>query len=128
MVKSYIAPQIGCVRLRDVTKHDIQVMLNSVSSAGHIRTAEQLRETIKQVIAGAQDAGLLVSCNTAGLATPKRTVTEKCELSDTDIQAILNAEMGLKKKLYRIAIIHRLAPGRGSGVNCGGYLGCCDGH
>lgn len=98
ILKNYINPIIGTVKLSQLKKHMLQECIDRAADAGYIRTAEIVRQTVEQLIHAAIDEQYLYVDITRGLTVPKRQKTEKRALTKQEEKAIDKADLTLKQR------------------------------
>lgn len=104
IVNSYIIPSIGNIRLRNIKKSDLQIMING--NSGHYRTCEQIRMTIKQILEAAIDEGLIYKNVAQNLSLPPKIVQEKRALSDDEKAGIKNADFTDYEKVFVYILLY----------------------
>lgn len=97
-VEKHIKPNIGDIRLSALKKHHIQGLLNNIVQNGHLRTAEQVRLTIKQIINQALIEEYIYKDITIGLSLPKHEKPVKRALSAAEKDIIKRAELSAKER------------------------------
>lgn len=103
-VYKYIVPELGSIRLRELKKSDIQLMINRHSH--HRRTCEQLRMTIRQMVSSAIEEGLLYKNVTTNIKLPPKIKIEKRALLDIEKKAISEAEFTDKQKAFIYILLY----------------------
>ncbi len=88
------------IRLSSLKKHQIQEILNEISSTGALRSAEIALLTVRQIIKSAIDEQYIYVDCTRGLTVPKRPTKEKRALTDDEIQLIKEAELTAKERAF----------------------------
>jgi len=104
MVYSYIIPNIGDIRLKDLKQSDIQLMINKY--ADHYRTCEQIRMATRQMLDAAIDDGLLYKNVGLKIKLPPKYKEEKRPLTDIEKKAIRKAEFTDKEKAFVYILLY----------------------
>lgn len=104
IVNKYIIPDLGSIRLKDLKKSDIQLMINKHSS--HYRTCEQIRMTIRQMLNSAIDDGLIYKNVCANIKLPPKQKEDKRALTELEKSSIKGAEFTLKEKAFVYTILY----------------------
>jgi integrase len=104
IVYNHIIPSIGDIKLRDLTKSDIQLMINKNSE--HYRTCEQIRMATKQMLEGAIDDGLIYKNVGLKIKLPPKYQKEKRALTNTEKKAISKVNFTDKEKAYVYIILY----------------------
>lgn len=104
MVYSYIIPNLGDIRLRDLKQSDIQLMINK--KAAHFRTCEQIRMSIRQMLDAAIDDGLLYKNVGLKIKLPPKYKEEKRPLTDIEKKAISKTEFTDKEKVFVYILLY----------------------
>lgn len=105
MVK-HIVNKLGDYRLADLKKYMLQELLNEKIAEGHIRTAETIRLTLKQLISAAIDEQYIYVDITKGLSVPKEQKAEKEPLSDDEIKSIMDADLSVKERAFLYLLLY----------------------
>lgn len=104
MVFSHIIPGIGDIRLRDLKKSDIQIMINK--NAEHFRTCEQLRMTVKQMLTAAVEDGLIYKNVGLNIKLPPKYKEEKRPLTEAEKTAIKKTVFTVKENTFIYIILY----------------------
>lgn len=99
-IENHIIPTLGSVRLNSLKKHQIQELLNTTVQAGHHRTAELIKLTIKQIMEQALIEEYVYKDITCGLSLPKKTKSEKRALTENEKTLIQKAELNDKERAF----------------------------
>ena len=109
-VYSHIIPSLGTIRLRDLKKSDVQMMINN--NKEHRRMCEQIRMTVKQMLFAAIDEGLLYKHVALNIKLPPKVKKEQRPLTDIEKKAIKKADLTPKEKAF-VYILTYCGPRRG---------------
>lgn len=104
MVFNHIIPELGNIKLRDLKKSDIQIMINK--KAEYFRTCEQLRMTTRQMLDGAIEDGLIYKNVGLKINLPPKYKEEKRPLTDTEKAAIKKTDFTIKEKVFIFIILY----------------------
>lgn len=104
MVYSYIIPNIGDIRLKDLKQSDVQIMINK--KAAHFRTCEQIRMATRQMLDAAIDDGLIYKNVGLKIKLPPKYKEEKRPLNDIEKKAISKAEFTDKEKVFVYILLY----------------------
>lgn len=99
-VNNYIIPHLGMVRLNALKKHQIQEVLNKIVQDGHIRTAEHVRLTIRQIIKQAIIEEYIYKDVTIGLSLPSAPEPQKRVLTGAEKKLIEIADLSPKERAF----------------------------
>lgn len=98
IVYKHIIPSLGDIRLKELVKSDIQLMINKAYDTP--RTCQQIRMTINQILEGAIDDGLIYKNVCKDLTMPKYKAAEKDSLPNIVNKALDIAVLTDKEKAY----------------------------
>lgn len=103
-VFNHIIPELGAIRLRDLKKSDIQIMINK--RANYRRTCEQLRMATRQMLDSAIEDGLIYKNVGLKINLPPKYKEEKRPLTDVEKAAIKKTDFTDKEKVYVYIILY----------------------
>lgn len=98
IVYKHIIPEIGFKKLADVSKTDIQQIVNDRME--HRRTCEQIVLTLKQIFDSAIDDNILTVNVCKKIELPPKTASTKRALTETEKKAILKADFTDRERAY----------------------------
>lgn len=104
IVYGHIIPNLGDIRLKDLKKSDIQLLINK--KADYYRTCEQIRMTVKQMLNGAIDDGLLYKNVGLNIKLPPKYKEEKRPLTETEKEAIKKTVFSEKEKAFVYILLY----------------------
>lgn len=104
MVYRYIIPSIGDIGLMDLRRSDVQLMING--HAKHYRTCELIRMTIKQMLDGAMEDGLIYRNVASKIKLPPRPKSESRPLTEVEKRAIPKARFTDKEKVFVYILLY----------------------
>lgn len=104
IVYKHIIKNIGNIRLRDLRRSDIQLMINKNSE--HRRTCEQIKMSVKQMLDSAIEEGILYKNVAIKISLPTKQRTEKRSLNELEKKAIKNADFDLKEKAFIYILLY----------------------
>lgn len=102
----HIVKALGTYRLSDLKKHMLQTLLNKRVAEGHIRSAEVIRLTLKQMISAAIDEQYIFVDISKGLTVPKQQKNEKEPLNLDEVEQIKAAELTVKEKAFVYTLLY----------------------
>ena len=102
----HIKNALGSIRLSALKKHMLQNLLNQRVADGHIRSAEVIRLTLKQLISAAVEEQYMGIDISKGLTVPKRAKAEKVPLSDEEIKQLLDADLTPKERAFICLLLY----------------------
>ena len=103
---NHIVKELGTYRLSDLKKHMLQTLLNKRVEEGHIRSAEIIRLTLKQMIAAAIDEQYIFVDISKGLTVPKSQKSEKKPLSLDEVARIKGSELTVKERAFIYVLLY----------------------
>jgi integrase len=118
LVRRYIEPKIGAIRLDKLTAEQVQAMLNALRVEGlSPRTVQYVRSTFRAALEQAIKWGYIAR-NVAAATEPPRGVTPKMKaLNQQQAQLLLDAAKGHRlEALYRVALSYGLRRGEVLGL------------
>jgi len=101
---SYIIPNLGKIRLRELKQSDIQLMINK--NAEHFRTCEQIRMSTRQMLDSAIEDGLIYKNVGLKIKLPPKYKEEKRALTAVEKKAISKTEFTDKEKTFIYLILY----------------------
>lgn len=98
IIEKHINEEIGHILLNELTKSDIQRLINS--RADKYRTCEQIRMTLNQILNSAAEDNLIFRNPCTGIELPNRPRSDKRCLTDIEKAAIKKAEFTEMEKAF----------------------------
>lgn len=95
---TYILPEIGHIKLTDITKNDIQCIITN--NFVHARTCQQIRLTVSQIMDHALDDDLINKNPCKRLTMPESNSTTKRPLTKLELQGVKNANFTDREKAF----------------------------
>jgi len=104
MVYRYIIPDIGDVGLMDLRRSDVQLLINKHYK--YYRTCEIIRMTIRQMLDGAMEDGLIYRNVANNIKLPPRPKSESRPLSETEKRAIPKSKFTDRGKVFVYILLY----------------------
>ncbi len=104
LVNTHIIPALGDIRLKDLKKSDVQLMINQ--RADRPRTCQQLRMATRQMLDSAIEDGLIYKNVATKVNLPPRILEEKRPLTDIEKKAIEKTVFTEKEKVFVYILLH----------------------
>lgn len=104
IVYGYIIPDIGDIRLRDLKKSDVQLMINGHKE--HYRTCELIRMTTRQLLEDAIEDGLIYKNVARKIKLPPKPNNKKRALNHIEKKAIPKADFTDKEKAFVYILLY----------------------
>jgi integrase len=104
LVKGHIVPGIGSIRLRDLKKSDIQLLINRNSE--HFRTCEQIRMAVRQMLDSAIEDGLIYKNVGLKIILPPKYKEEKRALKEIEKVAISKVDFTDYEKAFVYILLY----------------------
>lgn len=99
-IQVHINPTLGNIPVSKIKPVQIQGLINTLVEKGNIRTAEVVKLTLEQLFRQAVTEGYINKNITDGLTAIKRKDNEKRTLTAEEIEAIKNADLTSKQRLF----------------------------
>ena len=103
--RSYIAPAIGQMKLRDVREHHLQQILNSQAGMSHSHLVK-LRSTMQQLFRRARQSRLIVFDPSEALVLPAYRRGTRRSLTDAERRAFLEVEQRYPSAVIFYAMLY----------------------
>jgi integrase len=100
VLKAYILPKLGAMRLKDIKLHDMQTIMDDMQLTGKIRTAQKIRCTLKQIYNYAVSCQIIAVNLANYLSNPPTIKTKRTALTHEQIQHILGTPLPLKERIF----------------------------
>lgn len=91
IITNHIAPELGCIKLKDLKEQQIQLLINKKANEGLTRTVDYLIMTLKQILDKAVKNGYMIKNVASDIQKPKYVKQTKTSLSTNDIDVIKKA-------------------------------------
>ncbi len=99
-VEKHIIQSIGNIRLSALKPHHVQEMINDIIQQGHIRTAETVKLTIRQIIKQAIIEEYIYKDVTMSISMPKKEKPKKRALTDGEKAIMQRADLDIKERAF----------------------------
>lgn len=99
-LRNHIIPTIGQIPVSKLKPIQIQKSLNNILDAGHTRTAEIYKLTIKQIINQAVEEGIIIKSMCNSLDKIKSNTEEKRVLTDFEVECISKTKYTARERLF----------------------------
>lgn len=105
-IEHYLNPEIGDLLLSEITQSDLLGLMSK--HLNKYETCNKIRLTLKQIIASAEDHGLISpgKLRPAKLPLPAKPATKKRALSEDEKQALFAADLDDKERMFVLTLYY----------------------